>query len=156
MPDCPFVPLFRAVDTMEKERDGDKVDWSSVDIISDRNNLRKLLAWVQGGEEFFRIDVQLAGSWTMLLQRWEERPLEISDGYGFGDSFELAATTPAPGCEDATLAGHHRIISYVRSLYYDQTSYLKLTSHSRTSPASSSSSAVKSTPTIPRCASQSL
>ena len=123
MQDRPLIPLFRAVDIMEQEREGPKLDWSGVDIVSDRNNLRKLLAWIQGSDESFRIDLQLAGPWTVLFHRWETRASDESDRRGFGDSFERASTKPHPGCERATLAGHHRIITYVGFQSISRTSW---------------------------------
>lgn len=120
-----LLPLFRAVDFVEKDRSGPGLDWSSVDIVTDRNNLRKLLALVEGNEEDFRIDIQLAGQWTVLLHRWETLTEAISDGTGFGDSFERASTTPAPGCERGTLAGHFRVVTYVGFLVL----YAEICSH---------------------------
>lgn len=108
-----LLPLFRAVDFMEKERSGPELNWSSVDIITDRRMLRNLLALVEGNQEDFRIDVQLVGQGTVLFHRWETISEEVSDGKGFGDSFERASTTPAPGCERGTLAGHFRVVTYV-------------------------------------------
>lgn len=107
----PLLPLFRASDIMDETRQN-KVDWDTVDVVTDRNNLRKLLAWVEGSDNDFRIDLQLGGSWTLLLQRWEPITVEGA-GPGYGDNFERAMTRPAPGCERGTLTGHHRVIKYV-------------------------------------------
>ncbi|EKM48119.1 uncharacterized protein PHACADRAFT_203223 [Phanerochaete carnosa HHB-10118-sp] len=60
----------------------------------------------------FRIDVELAGPWTILFRRWEERDAVNSDGSGFGDSFERASSRDALGHEQGILAGHHQIIAY--------------------------------------------
>jgi hypothetical protein len=118
----PFFPLIRAVQDIESQsgtKDEDKFDWSSVDFVTDRNGLRKLLRWVNAGHgdppRDFRIDMQLAGSKTVLMNRWEQITKEqpgTRRSYGF--NFEEVMTVSSPGCERAT--GHHRIVTYVRAL----------------------------------------
>lgn len=110
-----MLPLFRAVDIVAKTKK-DVIDWPSVDFVTDRNNLRKLLRWITGtgGQKSeFRIDMQLAGKRTVLLNRWEQFTTryarEESSGYGF--SFERATTTPETGCEQGV--SHHRVLKYV-------------------------------------------
>ncbi|KAI0698101.1 hypothetical protein BC835DRAFT_684939 [Cytidiella melzeri] len=119
LPASPLLPLFRAVDVMEESDDsGTKLDWSSVDFITDRNNLRKLLSWVEvkdkgrGKVDDFRIDLQLCGIGTVLMQRWEPHAVYNAENSGYGDSFERESTSAGPGCDDGILAGHNRIISY--------------------------------------------
>ncbi|KAI0922958.1 hypothetical protein AcV5_009815 [Taiwanofungus camphoratus] len=114
MPSSTLLPLFRAVDVMVEEK-GEPLDWTSVDFVTDRNGLRKLLRWINGtGDSVkeFRIDTQLAGRRTVLLNRWEKRVKEDADPtrFSFGHSFERESTVPAPGCEQST--GHHRIVKY--------------------------------------------
>jgi len=89
----------------------DKFDWASVDFVTDRNGLRKLIRWI-GGQDVrdFRIDLQLAGEKTILCNRWEKRNRETFNGRTFGFSFEKASTEAAPGCRGST--GHHRIVTY--------------------------------------------
>lgn len=114
MPQYPNLARMRAIDIMTAEK-GIQVDWPSVDFITDRNALRKLLKWAgdTSGKDF-RIDLELAGERTVFLNRWEAKtrnrlgPQEQS--YGF--AFEKASTHPAPDCQGTT--GHHRISSYVR------------------------------------------
>ena len=116
MPSAPHLPLFRAIDTVYSDAAREPIDWSQIDIITDRNNFRKLLSWIDwtgSVAEEFRIDLQLCGIGTVLMQRWE--PRTTHNAVGFGDSFERESTYPSPGCEEGTLAGHHRVISYVRS-----------------------------------------
>ena len=112
MPQATLLPLITAVNK-RAEGKKDKFDWASVDIITDRNGLRKLLRWIGGDSDIreFRIDLQLAGEKTVLFNRWEKRTRETFSGRTFGFSFEKASTQAAPGCRDST--GHHRIISYV-------------------------------------------
>jgi len=116
-----LFPLIRAVQDVESQSgagEKDKFDWPSVDFITDRNGLRKLLRWINATPEAddpprdFRIDIQLAGSKTVLMNRWEQITKEQPGSrrsYGF--NFEEATTVPASGCERGT--GHHRIVTYV-------------------------------------------
>ena len=111
MPQATLLPLITAVNKRAEGKEG-KFDWASVDFVTDRNGLRKLMRWIGGGDvRDFRIDLQLAGEKTVLFNRWEKRTRESFDGRTFGFSFEKASTEVAPGCRDST--GHHRIISYV-------------------------------------------
>jgi len=110
--DYRMLPLFTAADAIH---DKSPVDWPAVDVITDRNGLRKLLRWLNpsAGREVrnFRIDIELVGSKTIILGRWEgfeRQPLTVRS---FGFSFEDAMTRAAPGCP---ASGHHRAISYVR------------------------------------------
>lgn len=118
-----MLPLFVAVDVAEAKHDSATLRWGDLDFITDRNNLLKLLGFVdpklaKKAKKPLRIDIDLVGAGTVLLHRWEERYAVQSDGMGFGDSFERESTTPGPGCEAATLAGHARIISYVSVSYH--------------------------------------
>lgn len=109
-PSAVLLPLIMAVD-IKAESDKEAFDWAAVDIITDRNGLRKLLRWIGGTQINFRIDLQLAGSHTILFNRWENRTQEQMPGFTYGFNFEKASTRPALGCEIST--GHHRIIHYV-------------------------------------------
>ncbi|KAF9223146.1 hypothetical protein BS17DRAFT_782437 [Gyrodon lividus] len=103
----PLLPLFVAIDNMNIQ-----FRYDDLDLVTDRNNLRKLLRFVTGAkdEKDFRIDIDLAGK-TCLLTRREEKNAETIVGFrGFGHEYETAATTATRGCENAT--GHHRIVSY--------------------------------------------
>ena len=114
-----LVPLFAAADALSA-RTGHTLEWGTVDVVTDRNNLLKLLAWLDVGcakrkhRGAFRIDVALAGAWTLLLRRWEERPAVSSDGTGFGDGFErMCSKDEFGGGTRGTLAGHQRVVTYV-------------------------------------------
>jgi len=117
-----LFPLIRAVQDVESQsgtKEKDTFDWSSVDFVTDRNGLRKLLRWITAAPgdppRDFRIDVELAGSKTVLLNRWEQITKEqpgTRRSYGF--NFEEEMTDPDPGCERGT--GHHRIVTYVSLL----------------------------------------
>jgi hypothetical protein len=114
MPKSVLLPLVAAVNKQMKGKNNPAFDWSSVDIVTDRNGLRKLTRWVGGDAAIrdFRIDLQLAGEKTVLMNRWEKRNREMYSGKTFGFSFEKASTEPAPCCKEST--GHHRIVTYVR------------------------------------------
>ena len=117
-----FLPLIRAVQDVESQsgtEEKDKFDWSSADFVTDRNGLRKLLRWIDtpSGDppKDFRIDMELAGLKTVLLNRWEQITKEepgTRRSYGF--NFEETMSLPSPGCERGT--SHHRIVTYVRPL----------------------------------------
>lgn len=115
MPSAVLRPLLEAVDQRIKLDSDIVVDWASVDFVTDRNNLRKLLRWISGNTtRDFRIDLQLAGTGTVLMNRWERRTRELLSGRTFGFNFEKASTNVPQGCEKST--GHHRIIRYVSSV----------------------------------------
>ncbi|KAK0185663.1 hypothetical protein F5146DRAFT_1144172 [Armillaria mellea] len=115
MPSAILLPLMVAVETVIEDKKEPPFDWSSVDFVTDRNCLRKLLRWIGGGNnekslKEFRIDMQLSGEKTVLLNRWDNRYRVQASGYTYGYSFENHTTKPASGCESST--GHHRIITY--------------------------------------------
>ncbi|KAK0460030.1 uncharacterized protein EV420DRAFT_1534598 [Desarmillaria tabescens] len=115
MPSAILLPLMAAVETVAEDKKEPPFDWSSVDFVTDRNCLRKLLRWIGGKDDEksmkeFRIDMQLAGKKTVLFNRWDKRYREQASGYTFGYNFETHTTKPANGCESST--GHHRIITY--------------------------------------------
>ena len=86
-----------------------------MDVITDRNGLRKLFRWLNPSPDRavrdFRIDVQLVGTKTLVLNRWESPTHENLNGRSFGHAFETAMTRPAPDCPPS---GHQRAIAYVR------------------------------------------
>lgn len=57
------------------------------------------------------MDLEMAGTKTVLVNRWDKRQKEAANGKSFGFEFEKATTRAAKGCEGST--GHHRIIKYV-------------------------------------------
>ncbi|KAI0365689.1 hypothetical protein BV20DRAFT_1027527 [Pilatotrama ljubarskyi] len=114
-----LLPLFRAVEVVAEENADTSLDWSTIDIVTDRNGLRKLMRWLQHSDsgygeplKEFRIDLQLGGSKTVLMHRWEKRRREIATPpkSGCGINFERQTTSPAPRCQRST--GHHRIVQY--------------------------------------------
>lgn len=119
MKSMPLLPLIKAVEFMPRTqgRSDRDVHWPSVDFVTDRSNLRKLMRWIDGyAGRAFRIDAQLAGNGTVLLSRWETRTREQGRPTSYGFNFEQASTTPAAGCEGTT--SHHRIVKYVSLMEY--------------------------------------
>jgi len=112
MPKAVLLPLVVAVNKRTEMACMPLFDWSSVDIVTDRDNLLKLTGWVSGLARDFRIDLQLAGEKTILMTRWSERYMELFNGRTYGHSFGKESTVPAPGCKNT--AGHHRIVTYVK------------------------------------------
>jgi hypothetical protein len=113
MPEYPWLPLLAAADAIHDKKA--PVDWPTVDVVTDRNGLRKLLRWLNPSEareaRDFRIDVELIGAKTIVLGRWERRTHDTPSTRTFGFAFEAATSRAAPGCPNS---GHHRAITYVR------------------------------------------
>ena len=109
-PDSPLEPLFRALCTANPS-----FDICSVDIVTDRNNICKLLSFInpsstRNGLEAFTINVEVAEN-TVIFSRAETATYEFIGPYefkGFGHEFEKAYTTS----QISGSTGHHRILSY--------------------------------------------
>ena len=66
-----LLPLIKAVQTTAtRKKATSRFDWSSVDFVADRNGLRKLVAWANNKSDYWRIDTQLAGGKTVLMNGW--------------------------------------------------------------------------------------
>ncbi|KIH86555.1 hypothetical protein SPBR_08495 [Sporothrix brasiliensis 5110] len=109
-PDSPLEPLFRALYVEHPS-----FDIRSVDIVTDRNNMRKLLAFVNPSmnryaKEPFTIQTEVNNT-TVIFCRAETDTTQVIlpwEFRGYGHEFEKAYTT-----EQITGGtGHHRIISY--------------------------------------------
>ncbi|KAH9047956.1 hypothetical protein EDB83DRAFT_2227213 [Lactarius deliciosus] len=109
----PMLPLFAAADAIHDQEAAPPVDWPTVDFVTDHNDLRKLLRWLSPspGREVqdFRIDVQLVGTKTLVLRRWEIRPHWDHANRSYGHAFAAAMTRAAPDCPSSR---HHRVIAY--------------------------------------------
>jgi hypothetical protein len=103
-PRSPLEPLFRALST-----ENPKFNIADVDLVTDRNNIRKLLRFVQGtSNDPFQIRVEIAGQKTALFTRVEAKTKELIRRFrGFGHAFEDAYTQKPSGN-----TGHHRIVGY--------------------------------------------
>lgn len=109
-PESPLEPLFRALLLMQPT-----FRLKNMDVITDRNNLRKLLTFVDPHSskyaiEEFTIDVEVVNQ-TVLFARTEIATREFigpTEFRGYGHEFERANTSEV--IEGST--GHHRIIHY--------------------------------------------
>ncbi|PVH92513.1 hypothetical protein DM02DRAFT_635284 [Periconia macrospinosa] len=109
-PDSPLEPLFRALYFQIPT-----FDITGVDIVTDRNNIRKLLGFINprhygSKRESFTIYVEVVKN-TAIFSREEPRNEEYIQPHqfaGYGHSFEEHYTTRQ--VDGST--GHHRIISY--------------------------------------------
>ena len=109
-PDSPLEPLFRSLYI-----ENPSFDISSIDVVTDRNNIRKLLSFInrtlsKDGLDPFTIQVETTGR-TAIFCRDETATHEVigpNKFRGFGHEFEKAYTTP----QIKSSTGHHRIISY--------------------------------------------
>lgn len=109
-PDSPLEPLFRALYITDPS-----FDVRSIDIVTDRNNIRKLLSFVnpsstRNGLQTFTINIEVAEN-TAIFSRAETATHEfigLHEFRGFGHEFEKAYTTS----QISGSTGHHRIISY--------------------------------------------
>lgn len=104
----PFEPLFRATALMSPA-----VRFDDVDIVVNRNSLRKLLDFCGGRvKESFRVNILLIDK-SLFIERCERSARKLirgSQNAGWGRSFERAFTKFPPGLEDST--GHHRVLRY--------------------------------------------
>ena len=116
----PILPLVVSVRNISPN-----FDYSKINIITDRNNLRKLMSWAGTSDtspcEDFRIDIDVVGKDknTVLFTRWESRNYE-EHRYGYGHNFVKATTSKLQHCENAT--GYSRIIQYVCRYRWEFTS----------------------------------
>lgn len=87
-------------------------DMSSVQLVTDRNSLRKLLTFASNRSEKWRIDVDMIND-TMFFNQWEEFRLMMINGHqdsGYGHAFEACVTAREPPLEDSI--HHERIVRY--------------------------------------------
>lgn len=109
-PESPLEPLFRALLLTEPS-----VDLRSIDVVTDRNNIRKLISFVdpgtaRGGAEDFVIKVEVVGE-TALFSREEAEVRQYiapSEFRGYGHEFEKVYTKEQ--IQGST--GHYRIVEY--------------------------------------------
>lgn len=103
-PDSPLTPLVESVRDWAPE-----FDFSTIDVVTDRNNLRKLIGWAQGSKDEFRIDLQRAGDGTVLFSRWQTKTREPAQK-SYAHEFERTMTRAQGGNPGEN---HHRIVTYV-------------------------------------------
>ncbi|KAG5930805.1 hypothetical protein E4U53_002111 [Claviceps sorghi] len=110
LPATPMEPLFRALYTTKPS-----FDVRSIDVISERHTIRKLLAFINPGSgrdtgEAFALELELIGD-TLLLCRQETCGTEYikpDEFRGYGHEFEKVYTTS----QIAGSTSHYRVISY--------------------------------------------
>ncbi|KAH9060202.1 hypothetical protein EDB87DRAFT_1577114 [Lactarius vividus] len=109
----PMLPLFAAADAIHDQEAAAPVDWPVVDFVTDHYDLRKLLRWLNPspGREVqdFRIDLQLVGTKTLVLRRWESPTPGVHTNRSYGHAFATAMTRAAPDCPSSR---HQRVITY--------------------------------------------
>jgi hypothetical protein len=109
-PDSPLEPLFRALYIANPS-----YDIRSIDVVTDRNNIRKLLSFINPGStrnglDTFTINIEITKN-TAIFCREEAATHELigpQEFKGYGHEFEKANTTN----QISGSTGHHRIISY--------------------------------------------
>lgn len=109
-PESPLEPLFRALYISDPV-----FDIRSIDVVTDRNNIRKLLSFVnpestRNGLDAFTIHIEVTQN-TAIFSREETVTHEVIGPHefrGFGHEFEKAYTTS----QIRRSTGHHRVISY--------------------------------------------
>ncbi|MCJ1241821.1 hypothetical protein MMC14_009827 [Varicellaria rhodocarpa] len=109
-PDSPLEPLFRALYITNPS-----FDIRPIDVVTDRNNIRKLLSFINPGStrnglETFTINIEITKN-TAIFSREETTTHEfigLHEFRGFGHEFEKVYTTS----QISGSTGHHRIISY--------------------------------------------
>ncbi|MCJ1436419.1 hypothetical protein MMC27_005798 [Xylographa pallens] len=109
-PESPLEPLFRALYITHPS-----FDIRPIDIVTDRNNIRKLLSFIdpsssRNGLEAFTMNIEVTKN-TAIFCRDETKTQEYIGPHefrGFGHEFEKAYTVTQIGGS----TGHHRIISY--------------------------------------------
>lgn len=109
-PESPLEPLFRSLYI-----ENPSYNIHQVDLITDRNNVRKLLSFInpnltRNGREPFTIDIEITNNTAIFCRAETETHTLVGphDFRGYGHEFEKAFTTT----QVSGSTGHHRIISY--------------------------------------------
>ncbi|KAH8807632.1 hypothetical protein F5884DRAFT_844512 [Xylogone sp. PMI_703] len=109
-PDSPLEPLFRALYISDPS-----FDINSIGVVTDRNNIRKLLSFInpglsRDGSKAFTINIEVNNT-TAIFCREDSATYEVIGAHefkGFGHQFVKTYTRSQIRGE----TGHHRIISY--------------------------------------------
>ena len=106
-PWLPLDPLIRATYEMHLG-----YDFGTVDIITDRRPLRKLLDFVSHEDDEFQFGVEVIERTVLLVRMEKGTREEVSSGVwrGYRSAFEEAYTKVSKSAEGST--SHHRIVSY--------------------------------------------
>lgn len=108
VPGYPFEPAFRALSVMNAS-----VLLDDVDLVVNRNSLRKLLDFAAGRrQDPFRMDLHMIGD-TLFVSRREKTARQMIHGAvnsGYGHSFETIFTKSQAGLDRSS--SHHRVVRY--------------------------------------------
>ncbi|KAJ5751498.1 uncharacterized protein N7511_008463 [Penicillium nucicola] len=108
IPTYHFEPVFRALTAVNSD-----FRFDDVDLVTNRNNLRKLLQWVEGAaRRDFRIDLDIVND-TLFMTRWEANNSVLRSGShnpAYGSNFEKFSSNYQEDLVDST--DHHRVIHY--------------------------------------------
>ncbi|KAH9849465.1 hypothetical protein C2E23DRAFT_737349 [Lenzites betulinus] len=115
-----LIPLFRAVDIAAEDSADAGMDWPAVDFVLDRSSLRKLWRWARPRSKSkrandlqdFRLDLQLGGKKTVLVERWDTRTHQYISAPkgGCRKHFDEVTTVPRGDCQSSN--NHNRIVQY--------------------------------------------
>ncbi|KAG6022625.1 hypothetical protein E4U40_004488 [Claviceps sp. LM458 group G5] len=110
LPGSPMAPMLRAIFTTNPS-----FDVRSIDVISKRHNIRKLLTFVDPGSdrhnsETFTIRLELVGHTLLLCRHEKVMTRHIGRNQYLGHAFEFIKAYTASQIDDS--AGHFRIVSY--------------------------------------------
>jgi hypothetical protein len=106
-PLSPLIPLVASVEYWSPS-----FDLSTVDIVTDRSNLTKLVNWIMNSHFYkdFRIDLDVSGRKTVLFTRWEGSA-HYPIGNGYTETFKWITTVSDRSRNDRF--GHLRMVTYV-------------------------------------------
>ncbi|KAK2594615.1 hypothetical protein QQS21_007652 [Conoideocrella luteorostrata] len=110
IPKHPFEPVFRASAVLNPN-----FRFHNVDVVVNRNSLRKLLDFCGGHvKDSFKVNLLIVEN-TLFIERCEKNARQLIRGSsrsGWGHNFERAFTRchPAAGADDSS--GHHRVLCY--------------------------------------------
>ncbi|KJZ68351.1 hypothetical protein HIM_12260 [Hirsutella minnesotensis 3608] len=108
IPQYPFETLFQATACMRHS-----FRFDDVDIVVNRNSLRKLLDFCCGRvKQVFRLNLSLVHN-TLVIERYEKSARQLIRGSrnsGWGHAFEQAFTKFPTAIQESS--GHHRVLCY--------------------------------------------
>jgi hypothetical protein len=108
VPTYPFEPVFAALAVIDPN-----IVLDDVDIIANRNSLRKLLDFSAGKRlDTFCMGLHMIGG-TLVISRKERSAHQMihgSSNEGYGHNFEKTFTIPENGMDNSS--SHHRVIRY--------------------------------------------
>lgn len=108
LPQYPFEVVFHAAEIMNP-----KIKFDAIDVLINRNSLRKFLSFCQGrSQDSFRVNLFTVSN-TLIVERCTRTATEMLHGAlnpGYGHVFERAVTEIPADLQDST--AHHRVLRY--------------------------------------------